>query len=217
MTSVKQICEFEFSISGMLRFVSHLELQNFWARLLVRAEIPVKFSEGFNPHPRLSLPLPRSVGIGTIHDRGRIEVGEDFDPETMLEKLRPLVPFEMELNRVWVSPANRLERVEAVEYEINLTGFPTTNVAAQIEEILRGPCLVTRRSKRSNQDVTVDLRPWILELTLREERVRAKVAYTPGGSVRPAELLGLLHLPPVEFMGKMTRVETYWSQTPSVT
>ena len=217
MTDVKQICEFEFSITGMLRFVSHLELQNFWARLLVRADIPVQFTQGFNPRPRLSLPLPRSVGVGTIHDRVRIVVDTDFCAATMLEKLKAVAPFEMELGRAWVSPANRLERVDAVEYHIDLTGYVTEEITIKIDEILRGPCLVTRRVKRTKQNTTVDLKPWLLELAIQEKCVRAKVAYTDKGSIKPGELLGLLGLPAHKFIGKMTRVKTYWSQTPSVT
>jgi radical SAM-linked protein len=177
----------------------------------------VQFTQGFNPRPRLSLPLPRSVGVGTFHDRVRIVVENDFCVASMLDKLKAVAPFEMELGRAWVSPANRLERVESIEYQIDLTGYVTETIAIKIEEILRGPCLVTRRVKRTKQNTTVDLRPWLLELALEENCVRAKVAYTDKGSIKPGELLGLLELPVDKFMGKMTRAQIYWSETPSVT
>jgi radical SAM-linked protein len=210
MTNEKQICEFEFSISGMLRFVSHLELQNFFAKLFVRAGIPVKFSEGFNPHPRLSLPVPRNVGVGSIDDRGRIEVDAGFDTEAMLEKLRPILPFEMVVSCARVLPASRLERVMAVAYEIDTADYPAAKISDRIVEIMKGPCLVTRRVKRTNRENTVDLRPMIQDLALSDGRVRARVAYTAEGSVKPMELLEILGLPAEEFTGKITRIKTYW-------
>jgi radical SAM-linked protein len=213
MTDIRQVCEFEFSVAGMLKFVSHLELQNYLSRLLVRAGIGVRFTEGFNPRPRISLPVPRNVGISSLHDRGRFDVEEGFDSNAMLEKLKKVVPFEMELHRAWVIPANRLERVKAVEWRIDLEGMDMTDLASRIEEILAGRCLVTRKSKKQDKELTVDLRPMILELTLEDRSIRAKIAYGPEGSVKPSELLDLLGLPKTEFLQKMTRVMTYWSGT----
>jgi hypothetical protein len=52
-----------FRIGGALRFLSHAETSRVFQRACARAGIPVKYSAGFNPHPKLSLPLPRSVGV----------------------------------------------------------------------------------------------------------------------------------------------------------
>ncbi len=52
-----------FRIGGLLRFLSHAETLRVCQRACARAGIPVKHTMGFNPHPRLSLPLPRSVGV----------------------------------------------------------------------------------------------------------------------------------------------------------
>ncbi|NLE28581.1 MAG: DUF2344 domain-containing protein [Phycisphaerae bacterium] len=213
MSEIRQVCEFEFSIVGMLRFVSHLELQNYLSRLLVRAGIEVRFTEGFNPRPRISLPVPRNVGIASMHDRGRFDVDEGFDPGVMMEKLKAVVPFEMKLHRAWVVPANRLERVKAVEWRIHLEGIRLEGIASRIEEILCGQCLVTRKSKKQNKELTVDLRPMILELTVEGQTLKAKIAYGPEGSVKPAELLDLLGLDRTQFLQKMTRETICWSGT----
>jgi radical SAM-linked protein len=213
MTEIRQVCEFEFSIVGMLRFVSHLELQNYLSRLLVRAGIQVRFTEGFNPRPRISLPVPRNVGIASLHDRGRFDVDEGFDVNAMMEKFKGVVPFEMKLHRAWVIPANRLERVKAVEWRIDLEDINPEAMASRIEKILSGQCLVTRKSKKQDREITVDLRPMILEMALEDQSVRAKIAYSPEGSVKPGELLDLLGLDRTVFLQKMTRVTTCWSGT----
>ncbi len=52
-----------FRIGGALRFLSHAETARLWQRACTRAALPVRYSQGFNPHPRMSLPLPRPVGV----------------------------------------------------------------------------------------------------------------------------------------------------------
>lgn len=52
-----------FKVEGSLRFLSHAETLRLFQRACVRAGLALRYSEGFNPHPKLSLPLPRSVGV----------------------------------------------------------------------------------------------------------------------------------------------------------
>ncbi len=52
-----------FAKSPAMRFTGHLDLHRAWERTFRRAGLPLAYSEGFNPHPKLSLPLPRSVGV----------------------------------------------------------------------------------------------------------------------------------------------------------
>ncbi|GAF87148.1 unnamed protein product, partial [marine sediment metagenome] len=56
---------FGYDVDGDLRFISHHDMLRLFARSLARAALPVRFSEGFNPHPRLSIPLPRPVGVAS--------------------------------------------------------------------------------------------------------------------------------------------------------
>ena len=64
-TSVRETWAFAFSVTGDLRFISHRDTIRVFQRALARASLPVRYSEGFNPHPRLSLPLPRPVGVAS--------------------------------------------------------------------------------------------------------------------------------------------------------
>ncbi|MBW7991664.1 MAG: DUF2344 domain-containing protein, partial [Planctomycetes bacterium] len=53
----------KFRIGGPLRFISHAQTLSVFQRACVRAGIEIRYSQGFNPRPRLSLPLPRPVGV----------------------------------------------------------------------------------------------------------------------------------------------------------
>ena len=62
---MKKTLVVKFRISGSLSYLSHRETMTMFDRALVRAQVKLKYSEGFNPRPKLSLPLPRSVGIAS--------------------------------------------------------------------------------------------------------------------------------------------------------
>ncbi len=52
-----------FSRGEEVKFISHLDLMRMWQRVMQRADIPLAYSEGFNPHPRLALAAPLPVGV----------------------------------------------------------------------------------------------------------------------------------------------------------
>jgi len=194
----------------MLRFVSHLEMQHFFSRLVLRAQVPVYFSQGFNPRPGISLPIPRSVGIGSLDDRVRIELEEAVQADEVLHRLSQITPAEMTLKSARVVDDKHLEHVSAIEWQIDVAGSDLESVSQRIEQILSGPCEMPRETKKGKK-YSADLRPLIMELTRQDDCVRAKVAYTPQGSIKPGELLEILHLPKNEFLGRMTRIKTNWN------
>ena len=69
MTAVQNMSVIvKFGIKGNLRFLSHAETIRLFERACVRAGIKLVYSQGFNPHPKLSLPLPRTVGVESDDD-----------------------------------------------------------------------------------------------------------------------------------------------------
>jgi radical SAM-linked protein len=207
---LRTVLELEFSLVGMLRFVSHLELQEFFSRLILRAGLPVHFTQGFNPRPRLSLPVPRSVGIASMDDRLRIELEADYSADRALAQLREFVPEELTIARAWTTDSSRLENVTAIAWRIDLEGCDMERVSGRVTEIQAGPCMMTRRTKR-NKEYPVDVRTMIFEMVPEGNSLFVKVAYSPQGSLRPGELLEILQLPKNEWLGRMTRVKTYWN------
>src|SRR3989339_1970225 len=68
-----------FAIEGNLRFLSHAETLRLWQRSIERSGIRLIYSRGFNPRPKLSLPLPRSVGVESDCDVVFAEINENAD------------------------------------------------------------------------------------------------------------------------------------------
>ena len=65
-----------FRIGGLLRFLSHAETLRLLERACTRAGVPIKYTQGFNPHPKLSLPLPRTVGVASRDELMAVKVFE---------------------------------------------------------------------------------------------------------------------------------------------
>jgi len=82
----------EFSKTGSMRFLSHLELITLFQRAIRRAGIPVDYSRGFHPSPKISFGPPLAVGIAGLHEYFDIEVFPPFDLTMNRRKLNSLLP-----------------------------------------------------------------------------------------------------------------------------
>src|SRR3989339_1385837 len=81
-----------FAIEGNLRFLSHAETLRLWQRAIIRSGISLVHTKGFNPRPKISLPLPRSVGVQTDCDLVYAEITENADIEGMRPSLERQIP-----------------------------------------------------------------------------------------------------------------------------
>mgnify|MGYP001608428956 CR=1 FL=1 len=86
-----------FSIAGDLRFISHHDTLRLFQRALARAALPVRHSEGFNPHPRMTLPLPRPVGIASDAEAVIVEFDQSVAPDDLLQRLQRHTPADLNL------------------------------------------------------------------------------------------------------------------------
>src|SRR5262249_54421084 len=90
---------FEFSKTGELKFISHLDLQHLLARAARRARLNVSYSEGFNPGPKLALALSLSLyleGLGAI---GEIELADQIEPDELADRINEQLPPEVRSRR----------------------------------------------------------------------------------------------------------------------
>jgi radical SAM-linked protein len=80
-----------------MRFISHLDLMRLFMRALRRAEIPVKMSEGFNPHPRLSIARALKLGVESSNEEAAIVVRMYMSPQEFIIKLQKQLPKGIEI------------------------------------------------------------------------------------------------------------------------
>lgn len=74
---------------GWMQFLSHLELLKTWEQLFRRENIPMRYTQGFNPKPQMNFALPLAVGIQAANDYLEIQVEDDFEPDRFLHLTMP--------------------------------------------------------------------------------------------------------------------------------
>lgn len=92
-----------FSKTGRAVYISHLDLMRTLTRAFLRAEIRLKYSEGFNPHPNISIALPLSVGCESLCEIMDFKLAEDVPAVEILSKLKNQLPEGIEAIEVYES------------------------------------------------------------------------------------------------------------------
>lgn len=153
---------FCFEKNGPAAYISHLDLMKALQRSFVRAGIPVKYSQGFNPHIEMSIVVPLSTGYETRCDLCDLDLMVDELPENFVESLNAVMPWGMKV--LHAGPADRpVREIACCAYEIVLPAGDTAAMKALFEQ----PVLLEKRSKRGRKEV--DLRDYIKQLDFAAE------------------------------------------------
>jgi radical SAM-linked protein len=152
---------------GRLRFTSHRDFSRAFERALFRARVPMAYSSGFNPHPRISYAGASPTGAASEAEYLEIGLSEEMDPEALRAALDESLPDGLDLLEVAVSGAGSLaERLEASLWEITVTGVDAETLAAGVERLLATPEIpVERMTKKGLR--TFDARAAIVSLEAR--------------------------------------------------
>lgn len=118
-----------------LHWLSHLDVQTAWNYALRRSGLPVRYSEGFNPQPRLSVIMPLEVGIRSEVELLTVQFTAPVTAAAVADALRPQVPAGFVLQAVHpVAPPRKLPtmaHIDAVSYAFTTTLPPAAVLAAQ--------------------------------------------------------------------------------------
>jgi radical SAM-linked protein len=91
---------FIFSKKGLMRYISHLDLMRLFARAMRRAEFPLKMTEGFSPHPKLSLKRALKLGLESESEEASIVLKFPVEPEDFKNRLQKQLPEGIEVKDV---------------------------------------------------------------------------------------------------------------------
>jgi len=80
-----------------MKYISHLDLMRLFMRALRRADLPIKMTEGFNPHPKLSIKRALKLGLESEHEEATVVLKEQIIPEEFKEKLQGQLPQGIEI------------------------------------------------------------------------------------------------------------------------
>lgn len=202
---------FTFRIEGDLRFISHRDTLRLFQRATARASLPVRYTEGFNPHPRLAIPLPRPVGMASEAELLVIEFDTPVNGDEVLHELEQQTPPDLKMTRAQrLEPRRRLQPA-LVRYRLELNGSADSDMESQIRRLMESTVLPVQRSSPKNpQTRIIDVRPFIVSMDRCNSAVEFALLVTGGGTVKPAEVAGLLGFEPSAINHQIRRLEIQW-------
>ena len=154
----------EFEKMGRMSWFSHLDLQNTMQRALRRAQLPVAYSQGFNPHVLTSFATALSVGCQSRGEVMEVEMAGEISPEEFAEKLNACLPDGLKVRRCAPVPDSApalMAKVAEAGYDITA---PNADLTQAVEAFLKAEeVMVEKRSK--TKTLLVNIRPMVHEIT----------------------------------------------------
>lgn len=194
--------------TGRARFLSHLDLQRAVERILRRADLPIAFSQGFNPHPRVSFGSALATGTSSEGEFLDVELTRPVAPEEFVARTNAVAPAGLrvlEARRAPEGGASLAALLDAAEYRITLEGVDPERLARAVEDFLAADeVVVTRTGKSGPRPVNIRPQVYHLEMTGPGE-LRAVVQTGPRGNLKPEDLVAALR----PAIGEPVRVESH--------
>jgi len=152
---------------GRLRFSSHRDFSRAFERAIVRARIPMAYSSGFNPHPRISYAGAAPTGSSSVAEYLEIALAQESDPGEVARILDEALPAGFDVLEVVVSAGGSLaDRLEASRWRLTLPGATTDAAEAAVQHFLAtDEILVERMTKKGLRQF--DCRAAVVSLTSR--------------------------------------------------
>lgn len=194
-----------FAKTGKIRWTSHRDLARIWERVIRRVGLPIAYSQGFSPHPKLHFGLALSTGHESVAEYIDLDLDDESPalpgPDELAglpARLTDALPVGVEVTAIGVIASNATSLQQAVtstEWDIEIRDVTPDEVAAAIERALAAEELVTTR-QRKGKDVTDDVRPYLIDLAVlgpsdAGTTIHAHLATQPRG-LRIGELLAVL-------------------------
>ncbi|MBE0415697.1 MAG: DUF2344 domain-containing protein [Dehalococcoidia bacterium] len=160
-----------FSRGEEVKYTSHLDVMRLWERALRRAGIPIAYSQGFSPHPKISIAAPLAIGVTSDGELMDIQLRRRASPYFFIKTVSEQLPrgiWLLRVEQVALSLPSLQSQVRQAEYRVELE---TDKGAQDVEEALRSFLATDQLPWQHQRDTGMrryDLRPLVARLWLIE-------------------------------------------------
>ena len=174
----------KFCKVGNLQFISHLDLQRAFHRILVRAGIPMWYTKGFNPHAKLVFGLPLSVGTESVCEMADLRIERQISLEEIKDQLNANLTDEMYVLDAYV-PTTKFADIAYAKYTLTVESDKMPdNSLSQIAKLffVSAPIMMTKRSKSGEREV--DIKSFIKDITaeVQDNTLRINAVLSAGST-----------------------------------
>ncbi|HMD79991.1 MAG TPA: TIGR03936 family radical SAM-associated protein [Anaerolineales bacterium] len=202
-----------FAKQGALRYTGQIDLHKLWERAARRAQLPLAYSNGFHPQPKINIAAALPLGFSSRCEVMDMKLEREIPLEGLREKLQGTLPTGIQVLNLETAderaPALQTQ-VAAAEYEVTLTeSIDRSELKRKVDSVLESESIIRERRGKK-----YDLRPLIEALTfsslpMGEEqgvKVIMRLAAREGATGRPEEVLAVLDIPFEETRIERTRL-----------
>jgi len=194
-----------FAKQGPLRYTGHLDLHKLWERAARRAQLPLAYSQGFHPQPKMNIAAALPLGFSSRCEVMDLKLEHEIQLEGLREKLQQTLPTGIQVLNVESAderaPALQTQ-VASAEYQVTLTGsIDESELKRKIDSVMESQSIIRERRGKM-----YDLRPLIEELrtvvsdglpSVQEQapafqKIFMRLAAREGATGRPEEVLDTL-------------------------
>lgn len=199
-----------FTKQNALRYIGHLDLHRLWERALRRASLPLSYSQGFHPQPKISLAAALPLGFSSRNEVLDVRLNEDVATEDISARLTDNLPPDIKVLDVQEVD----ERLPAMQtlvlsaaYDVHLTEpVDGSELKRRVETLMNSESLIRERRGK-----TYDLRPLIEMLSIITQAdgkawLKMTLAAREGATGRPEEVLTALEIEPETAKVERTRL-----------
>ena len=197
---MKILCK--FTKLGYLKFISHLDLVDLFQRTLFQNKVDVKFSEGFNPHPRMSIAYPLPLGIESNSEYMEIYLNSRIDLKDFLIKMNERLPAGIKIVEAMYDDDESISnKVKSVVYAFKLlnTFFDKNkyiDIAKELDKIYSMDIVeIERKRKKGKRRIFVkeNAKEYLKRLELKDDAIYAYIKMSENGSLKPALIFDILN------------------------
>ena len=164
MLEAPKTVRIKFSKTGSLQYISHLDLQRLFARAAIRAGIPLWYTQGFNPHPKMVFALPLPVGVQSVCEFLDVKIDRVIENSEIKSLLNRVLTDELMILDVY-EPAVKFAEIGSAEYSIRIkTPTACSGLAEKIAAFLTGGGVLMKKHTKSGEK-EVDISSMIYDLS----------------------------------------------------
>lgn len=157
-----------FEKTGKMKFISHLDMNRFFTRILRRSKLPVWYTEGFHPHPYIAFALPLSLGFESCYEVLDFKVEDDeISFEKIMKSLEAVVPSGIKIKTV-AEPLKKSGKISFAGFDVI---FENDDTASAFFDYLNGGNVVVSKKTKKGQIKIEEISEKIVSLSLNENTV----------------------------------------------
>ena len=158
VNQTKLFLRFKFRKGGNLQYVSHLDLVRTMHKVIVRAKLPLWYTEGFNPKPKMIFAAPLSIGTESVSEFMDLRMNEYIDPVEAMNRINANLTDEMQMVEAYY-PETKFTDLKWMSYRITISPAEISDdMIGSINSLLSSEVVeVTKK----NSDQTTNIAPLI--------------------------------------------------------